>query len=176
MTKDCRHKVFISYYHKDDEVYRRKFEELFGHFIINKSVLPGDINEDNSTEYIKRLIQLEYLTDTSVLVVLVGPKTYCRKHVDWEISAALNRKVGGYSGLLGILLPNYPGYNENKYSPDTIPPKLNDNLESGYSKIIRWTTSESTIKNFIEDAFDARISRSNKIDNTRLQYGKNKCD
>ena len=27
--KDTRHKVFVSYYHNDDEKYREKFEELF---------------------------------------------------------------------------------------------------------------------------------------------------
>src|SRR2546426_3884279 len=42
------------------------------------------------------------------ILVLVGPKTKCRKHVDWEISAGLNKKVGGYSGLLGVLLPGFP--------------------------------------------------------------------
>ncbi|MBN1234575.1 MAG: TIR domain-containing protein [Methanotrichaceae archaeon] len=30
------------------------------------------------------MIHLKYIEDSSVLVVLVGPKTYCRKHVDWE--------------------------------------------------------------------------------------------
>ena len=30
MTK---HKVFISYYHKDDEEYRNQFEDLFGDII-----------------------------------------------------------------------------------------------------------------------------------------------
>ncbi|GIX40489.1 MAG: hypothetical protein KatS3mg129_0222 [Leptospiraceae bacterium] len=97
--KDTRHKVFINYYHKEDEYYRNRFEELFGHLFINRSVKPGDIDTDVSTEYIKRLIQEDYISDISVLVVLVGSKTYCRKHVDWEISAALMKKVGGYSGL-----------------------------------------------------------------------------
>ena len=90
--KDTRHKVFISYYHKDDEkyMYREKFEESFGHIFINKSVEEGDIAPDNSDGYIKRLIQQNYITDTSVLVVLIGPKTYCRKHVDWEIASSIN--------------------------------------------------------------------------------------
>lgn len=68
--KDTQHKVFISYYHKDDQYYRNRFEELFGDLFISKSVEPGDIDTDVSTEYIKRLIQQNYITDTSVLVVL----------------------------------------------------------------------------------------------------------
>lgn len=35
------------------------------------------------------------IEDSSVLVVLAGPYTWGRKHADWEISAALNKKVGG---------------------------------------------------------------------------------
>jgi hypothetical protein len=102
-----KHNVFISYYHKDQN-YKDYFDSLFGNLFINKSIKSGDIDTDISTEYIKRLIIENYITDSSVIVVLVGPKTYGRKHVDWEISAALNKKVGGYSGLLGICLPNHP--------------------------------------------------------------------
>lgn len=171
-----RHKVFVSYYHKDDEIYRQKFETQFGHLFINKSVSPGDIDEDNSTEYIKRLIQKDYISDTSVIVVLVGPKTYCRKHVDWEISAALNKKVGGYSGLLGIVLPNHPDASRTEVRNDTIPSRLLENIQSGYAKFINWTTSETTINSYINDAFDARLSRADKIINSSPQFDRNRCE
>jgi len=173
--KDTRHKVFISYYHKDDQYYRNSFEELFGHLFINKSVEPGDIDTDVSTEYIKRLIQQDYISDTSVIVVLVGSKTYCRKHVDWEISAAISKIVGGYSGLLGLCLPTHPDYDKDKYQRDILPPRLVDNLQTGYAKFYNWTESESKIKELVEDAFQARISGADKIDNSRLQFGHNRC-
>ena len=176
--KDTRHKVFISYYHKEDEYYRNRFEELFGHLFINKSVKPGDIDTDVSTEYIKRLIQENYISDISVLVVLVGPKTYCRKHVDWEISAALMKKVGGYSGLLGILLPEFPLISKGNYYDD-LPPRLADNVKTGYAKIYTWNevcANESLIKNAIEEAFKARVEKTHLIDNSRLQFKKNKCE
>ncbi|WP_444550469.1 TIR domain-containing protein [Candidatus Magnetomonas plexicatena] len=95
MNEHVRRKVFISYYHKEDERYRELFEIQFGHLFINKSVPKDEISDDNSTNYIKRLIQTDYLKDTSVVVVLVGQNTYTRKHVDWEISAGLSNKVGG---------------------------------------------------------------------------------
>src|SRR2546426_6575015 len=103
-----KHKVFISHYHKDDQPYRNAFENSFGALFISRSVEPGEIASDLNTEYIKRLIQDGFISDSSVVIVLVGPKTKCRKHVDWEISAGLNKKVGGYSGLLGVLLPGFP--------------------------------------------------------------------
>ncbi|OQX22423.1 MAG: hypothetical protein BWK75_00735 [Candidatus Altiarchaeales archaeon A3] len=171
-----RHKVFISYYHEDDEEYRNKFENLFGHLFINKSVNEGDINTERSTEYIKRIIQKGYISDTSVLVVLVSPKTYCRKHVDWEISAALMKKVGGYSGLLGICLPNHPAYGKDgDYNPPNIvPPRLVDNLESGYAKFHDWTENTNKIKRWIEDAFNAKTNSSHLINNNRPQFKNNR--
>lgn len=173
---DDKHKLFISYYHKDDEYYKNLFEKLFGDIFINVSVNPGDINENSSDDYIKRLIQMNYITGASVVVVLVGKKTYCRKHVDWEISAGLNKKVGGYSGFLGLLLPTYPGYEENKYDPDTIPARLNDNIKSGYAKLYKWTTDENDIKKWVEKAFQDRIDEKDKIDNSRKQFEYNKCE
>ena len=171
---EVRHKVFISYYHKDDEKWREKFEELFGETFINKSVKKGDINTDVSTDYIKRLIQMDYLSDSSVLVVLVGPNTWGRKHVDWEISAALMNKVGGYSGLVGILLPTHPDYKEKTYKAENIPPRLAENQKSNYAKIYDWTESISLMKDRIQDAFDARINRNDKIVNSSEQFQRNR--
>jgi hypothetical protein len=70
-NNSTKHKVFISYYHDDDQSYKEKFEELFGDIFTNKSVSDGDIDDDLSADYIKRLIQEGYISDTSVLVVLV---------------------------------------------------------------------------------------------------------
>jgi hypothetical protein len=171
-----KHKVFISYYHHDDEQYRSRFEQLFGHLFINKSVAPGDINSDLGTDYIKHLIQDGYVSDSSVVLVLVGAKTFCRKHVDWEISAGLNKKVGGYSGLLGICLPNHSDCGKDKYTPDLVPPRLVDNLKSKFAKLYDWTEKEASIVAFIQDAFDRRNADSNKIENTAPQFVKNRCD
>lgn len=169
-----RHKVFISYYHDADQYYRNYFEDLFGHLFIGKSVKPGDIDTDVSTEYIKRLIQQGYISDTSVIVVLIGANTWGRKHVDWEISAALSKKIGGYSGLLGLWLPTHPDYGRDKYKSDIVPPRLVDNLKTGYAKLYDWTTIETSIKKWVEDAFQARITRADRIDNSRLQFGYNR--
>lgn len=177
--QDTRHKVFISYCHKDDQYYRDRFEELFGHLFINKSVEPGDIDTDVSTEYIKRLIQRDYITDSSVVVVLVGRKTWGRKHVDWEISAALSKKVGGYSGLLDILLPDFPLTPDGNYRYADIPPRLADNAKTGYAEVYEWVSvcaHESGIKAAIETAFRKRIDESSKIDNSRPQFVNNRCE
>ena len=178
-NKGTRHRVFISYYHKEDEYYRNRFEELFGHLFINRSVKPGDINTDLSDEYIKRLIQQGYISSSSVVLVLVGCKTYCRKHVDWEISAGLMKKVGGYSGLLGILLPGFPLTPRNTFYYEDLPPRLADNVKTGYAKIYAWNwvcSDENRIKNAIDEAFKARVEKAHLIDNTRPQFKRNRCE
>jgi hypothetical protein len=140
-------------------------------------VRSGDISTDVSADYIKRLIQEDYISDSSVLLVLIGPNTKKRKHVDWEISAALNKKVGGYSGLAGILLPTFPLSSENKYNYDDIPPRLADNVKSEFAKVYEWSyayASDSNIKFVVETAFDAKSNDSKKIDNSRLQFERNR--
>lgn len=174
-----RRKVFISYYHKDDQIYRDHLEKYFGHLFISKSVQPGDIDTDVSTEYIKRLIQQDYISEASVLLVLVSPKTLCRKHVDWEISAALNKKIGGYSGVAGIVLPKLQPMADGRYANANLPARLVDNLSSGFARLWTWnyvTSSDANMKEMIEDAFSARISRAEKIENARIQMGKNTCE
>ena len=171
-----KHKVFLSFYHKDDESYKNIFETAFGHTFITKSVQEGDIDSDNSDEYIKRLIQQNYISNSSILVVLVGPNTKGRKHVDWEISAALNKKINGYSGLIGILLPKLPLTYERKYYYNDLPARLTDNVKSKYATIYTWSdacSSTQRIKQIIEEAFNVRKEKSNLIKNGRLQKQKN---
>lgn len=177
-SDNTKHKVFLSFYHKDQD-YKENFERKFGNAFINKSVKKDEISPDLSTEYIKRLIQEDKITGTSVIVVLIGPKTYCRKHVDWEISAALNRKVGGYSGLMGILLPEYPLAYKNEYSSEDIPSRLADNVKSGYAKLYTWEwvcASEQRIRSKIDEAFQSKNINSNKINNSRVQFSHNRCE
>ncbi len=172
-----KRKTFISYYHKDDEQKRIEFENLTDDIIVNKSVANNDIDSDNSDDYIKQLIQKEYLKDTTVLVVLIGNKTKCRKHVDWEISGALNYKVGNtYAGLLGLILPNHPDYGTGKATYDLMPARLADNFKTGYAVIADWTENRKTIQSHIELAFNRRSSLSDKRDNSRAQMQKNTCE
>lgn len=172
-----KRKTFISYYHKDDEQKRIEFENLTDDIIVNKSVANNDINSDNSDDYIKQLIQKEYLKDTTVLVVLIGNKTKCRKHIDWEISGALNYKVGNtYAGLLGLILPSHPDFGTGKATYDLMPSRLADNFKTGYAVIADWTENRKTIQSLIELAFDRRSNLSDKRNNSRAQMQKNTCE
>ena len=173
-----KRKTFISYFHKDDEDYKDEFEDLTSDLIVNKSVGDGDIGADNSDDYIKKLIQDDYLSDTTVLVVLVGAKTKCRKHVDWEISGALNLKVGeSYAGLFGILLPTHPDFNKPEYFYDNVPKRLAENIKTGYAEMINWTSDRKILQSTIESAYSRRKNESdNRVNKTILQMPEDTCE
>ena len=125
-----RHKVFVSFHHHD-QVYKDCFIRMMGKDIVDESVRDGDIDDRNkSTETIRQEIRDNFIRDATVTVVLIGPYTWQRKHVDWEIGSSLRAtKLNSRCGLLGILLPNHPdGYPKTgKYNPHLIPPRLADN-------------------------------------------------
>jgi hypothetical protein len=167
MTK---RKTFISYYHKEDQEYKERFKKIFDDLIVHKSVEDGDIDSDNSDEYIKQLIQKDYLADTTVLVVLIGPNTKHRKHIDWEMSGALNPKIGDKcAGILGLKLPSHPDYGTGKHSPSKLPARLADNIKSEYAIIRDWTDNRVEMQEYIELAFEKRNTNYEDRVNSRLQ-------
>ena len=171
-----KRKTFVSYYHKANQGYKNKFINLTSDLIVNKSVEDGDISTDVSDDYIKQLIQNGYLSDTTVLIVLLGQKTKCRKHVDWEISGALNLKVGdNYAGLLGLKLPSHPDYGTGRYSYLKQPARLTDNLKSGYAIIRDYTTERKKLQEYIELAYKKRSTSADARTNARVQMKKNTC-
>lgn len=168
-----KHNVFTSYYHYDDQAYKDAFIRAFGHIFIDKSVSPGDISTDVSAEYVKRLIQGEkFLRDASVTIVLCGPNTKTRKHVDWEISGTLSSKIGGKAGLLGILLPHFPLNSNNTYNLTDLPPRLMDNVNTGYAAVYAWndlTSDVEKVRNAIEQAFQNRTSDNSRNGRDQMQ-------
>ena len=185
-SEDTRHRVFISYHHKNDDNYKEEFETKFKNLFINESVQDGEYDSELSDRYVKRLIQENNISLSTVVVVLIGAETYKRKHVDWEISAGLTEKVGGRSGLIGIILPSYYDNPVNKklkvgkYYDSTIPARLNDNIKTKYAKIYKWedasrinNSGEYYIKDWINAAFDRKNNESDKIENSRLQMEEN---
>ena len=82
--------MFISYHHEVDEEWKTRFVRMMGDRIVDKSIYVGEIVDTNSpTPDTLRHIREEYISEASVAVVLVGPRTWQRKFVDWEIGAAL---------------------------------------------------------------------------------------
>ena len=103
------HKVFISYYHYEDQDYKDYLVEMGeeNRIFIDRSVDTGDIPDYLSDQEIREEIRDKYLRDSTVTIVLVGRNTWRRKHVDWEIySSMFNGPVNNKSGILVVNLPS----------------------------------------------------------------------
>lgn len=85
-------RVFISYYHKNDQGYKNELITLNKqyHMFIDNSVDIGDIDDEYMTdEQIRVKIRDEYIKDSDVLILLCGRNSKHRKHIDWELHAAM---------------------------------------------------------------------------------------
>jgi len=176
-----KRKVFVSF-HSADQAYRDEFDRLFGDHFISMSVDRGDIDPENETEYIKRMIQQEHIVQSSVVIALYGKETYKRKHVDWEISGGLSGKVGGHKGLIIILLPEFPvwpfdalgQFNQSLLHP-YLHPRTATNVNSGYAAVHSWPGMYPQlpavfIGDIVEGAANRRETHNHLIDNSHEQY------
>jgi hypothetical protein len=119
-------RIFVSYQHSSDQYYYNEFSRIFHdtYEAVYDNSLARSIDSDNS-EYVIQRIRDEFITGTSCTIVLVGPTSYQRKYLDWEIKATLDKE----HGLIGIQLPNVVPI----YGTVLVPPRLNANINSGYA-------------------------------------------
>lgn len=177
---DTRHKVFISYHHVDKEEvdeFIEDFDDKHDVFIARALGIgmADDIINSTDTSYVMRRIRELYLKDSTVTIVMLGKCTWARRYVDWEIQASLRSgETVKPNGLLAVKLPSY---NEEAY-----PNRLNLNLldpndetqKDCYARVMNYPTYANTLKNSIEDAFNARKERKNLIVNPRDRFINNR--
>lgn len=104
-----KHKVFISYHHKNDQWAKDRLIELNDKFdfFIDRSVNTGDIPDVWDDQHIRTEIRDNYLRDSTVTVLLVGEETKYRKHIDWELySSMFDGMKNKKSGIVVIMLPS----------------------------------------------------------------------
>lgn len=90
--------VFVSHYHEDEEGIKKLKEILSDDYCIkNYSVTSDKYNNAENEEYIKYGYLKPLITQSSVLICLIGPGTHESTWVDWEIREAekLDKKVIG---------------------------------------------------------------------------------
>ena len=157
MATTRRHNVFISYYHEQDQRYKDRFVRMMGTNIIDKSVNVGTIDENNlPTDATLQRIREDYIAPVSVVVVLIGPCTWQRKYVDWEIGAGLrDTSTNPRCGLLGILLPDHPDFERKTYRTELIPPRLADNCQGNdsFASVYDWSADTVEVRAWIHLAF-----------------------
>lgn len=173
-SDSTRHKCFVSYHVADlQEV--EAFLDTFGEEFIPRTI--GVTDEDdfinsNDDDYIKSRIREEYLSDSTVTIVLLGEGTWGRKYVDWEISATLrDDSVNKRSGLLVMPLPS-------KGNSAHLPDRVKDNWVQGdsdnsYALYYTCPTSKATLRDYIEEAFNSRTTKAHLVNNSRALRQRN---
>lgn len=121
MNNINRHKVFISYYHADDQEYKDKLVNAkyydcdnheYRNIFDDWSVADGDIDDTElSDEQIRRIIRDEYTRQPNVFILLCGNNTKNRKHIDWEIHDAMFDSEK--NPKMGIIVINLPTISQN---------------------------------------------------------------
>lgn len=168
-----QHKVFISFHNCDLKWKERFVEEMEGR-IIDESVDTGEIVDSNrKVADVRRIIREDYIKPATVTVVLIGRKTWQRKHVDWEIGASLRAtKRNARTGLVGIVLPCHPSHGSKQIDPRLIPPRLADNScgDDPFAKIYDWPThfAPAQVHRAIAEAFRRRTGKA--PDNSREPF------
>ena len=159
-----RHKVFVSFHDANMEE-KDQFLNLIDGHAVDKSVHDDDIDDTNSrVARVRQRIRDEFIADATVTVVLVGPCTWQRKHVDWEIGSSLrDTKKNSRCGLLGILLPSHPNHRSTSIKSSLLPPRLVDNLQGNdpYAKLYKLPDNPSALqlRQWIHDAYLRRRGR-----------------
>ena len=175
MQQTPRHKVFISYYHDEDQAYKDWFIQMMGKDIVDKSVRDGDIDDSLPTEEIYEDIRDNFIQEATVTIVLIGPCTWQRRYVDWEVGSSLRETSrNSRCGLLGILLPNYPNAGATHVSLNLLPPRVVDNVggHDPYATIYNWSSDANEIRYWIDHAYNRRDG--NPPNNSRPQYKNNR--
>lgn len=192
----ARHRVFISYYHHDDQRYKdylikmqefnietMQMQSIFEDF----SVHENEIDDTGlSSEQIRCIIRDEYIKDATVLILLCGENTKKRKHIDWELHAAMYDSLANRQ--MGIIVINLPtikqgiraSSEEEKpllsdfgqwYSIENraefevqypyIPSRIIDNFVKGVPiTVVEWSRIENhptILKQLIDNAFNRRF-------------------
>lgn len=148
-----RHKVFISYYHKDDQQYKNhlinmkefnsktwQYQSIFDDYSVHENEI-DDIGLNS--EQIRCIIRDEYIKDATVLILLCGQNTRKRKHIDWEIHAAMYDSER--NPQMGILVVNLPSISQSMIANS-------DREETIMGENINWTPLNKDV-NSLKDMY-----------------------
>jgi hypothetical protein len=158
-----RHKCFLSYHHEDCPAVEHFLDLFDGCFIHRGIAMPEDVIDSNDPDYVMRRIRELYLDDSTLTIVLIGPHTWSRRYVDWEVQASLRRSQFGPlpNGLLAIQL-----WEDCRDLPD----RVLFNVDSGYAGFWRYPKTNLELEDIVEEAYIARTEKTHLIQNPQESY------
>lgn len=166
-----RRKVFMSHYRGDrDEVDRfiNNFSEVFVPKFLGANDNDVFISSSN-TDYVMQKIREKYLGDSAVTIVPLGSCTHSRRYVDWEIKSSLQKGKCLPNGLMGIVLPSR---NNTAHLPERLRNNWRQDHQDCYGRYWSYPSSQQQLLGWVEDAQQARTTRSRFINNSleRMKY------
>ena len=170
-----RRTVFISFSQSDrtevDQfVYRWTQQDRV---FISKTVgtaFGNDLINSDRADYVISRIRTDYLADSTITLVLIGSCTHSRRFIDWEIKASLRQgETYTPNGLLGILLPPLA----SAHLPPRFAANWNRQELNCYARYRPAPTSAQQLRDWLEDAYEARTSRARFISNSNEMMGYN---
>jgi hypothetical protein len=163
-------RVFVSYHHGEpsrpgDQQWADEFRNLFSglYEIFYDKSLNNPIDSRNLT-YIDRTIREDYISGSSVTVLLCGAQTWKRKCVDWELKATLDKR----HALLGIALPTASRLADGRVR---VPDRFMNNYSIGYAGWLHWTPSPVALREAINDGLER--ARRAQPDNSMAKMQRN---
>ena len=165
-----KRRVFVSYHHQDQtavDVFRACFGDTYDVF---SDASLDRLIDSNDTGYVSRTIREDYITGTSLTIVLCGVDTWKRKYVDWEIHSTLLKD----HALLGIMLPNIQGAMQSDGQRRwLVPSRLHTNIEGGYAHFITWPENAAVLSTAIDHAVARSEQLKHMKDNTAPKMARN---
>lgn len=167
-----RRKVFISHYGVDRDAVRNFIDKWSDVFIAKELGVYDDADfiDSNDGDYVMSRIRQDYLSDSTVTIVLLGTCTHSRRYIDWEIKSSLRQGAYTPNGLIGIVLP---GVKEAPHIPERLSANFNNDSEC-YAQYHWSPTSADQLGRWIETAFESRTSKAHLIKNSQSMWGYNR--
>lgn len=167
-----RRKVFVSHYGKDRAAVKNFITKWSDVFIAKELGVYDDEDFINSNDgnYVMSQIKDKYLGDSTITIVLIGTCTHSRRYIDWEIKSSLRQGNYTPNGLLGIVLPSI---DKAPYLPERFAKNF-CNEEECYASYHWAPDSEEQLGRWIENAYIARTSKANLINNAQDMWAYNK--
>lgn len=161
-----KRRVFISHYKGDRnevDAFIQQYQHVFTPYVLGANDNDEFIDSSN-TDYVMSQIRAKYLKDTTVTIVLLGSCTHSRRYVDWELKASLRQGEHTPNGVMSIILPS-------QGTSCWLPPRLKENWSAGnlngYCRHWVYPSSASQLREWIEDAYQARTNRAHLIKNSQ---------
>lgn len=145
-------RIHICYLQPIDQEYALRFQRL-----IRSDCLRCTDSSEITAGLPEAEVKDNHIRNAVATIVLVGPQTAASDQVDREIFASL-MKTDRYlhTGLFGVLLPTCSAGSPSLVKRDIIPPRLADNLRSGFADLYLWREDAALVRAWFQRAVRKR--------------------